>query len=383
MKRERHVPQSKSQHIYWSRRADGSKVFEVRHPRNAEGKRLYEVVGPRLDEAKARAREVHGGSAPKVVSVGLTLNDVIEQWKQARNVRPASAETFDYLLKLYIVPRFGRVKVRDIDKGAILAWLNGLEGKRDKKQPLSSGTKRLILATLDLVLQYAVDPLGALSVNPARLIDRKQKPKPGASRRRVLSPDEERVLLAYCAPFPWLKPIVLVALYQALRLGEVLGLQWEDVDFAASKLHVCHSLGRTGSLGPPKGGKAASVRLTGPAREVLLELRQESSSGFVFVNENGCTRMPHDVQRAFRKARERAALPVTQDGPVVFHSLRHTGISHLANDPRLPLVKVRDFARHADLSTTQGYVHAIESPDEAEIYDAALGYPIGTHPGSE
>jgi integrase len=58
---------------------------------------------------------------------------------------------------------------------------------------------------------------------------------------------------------------------------------------------------------------------------------------------------------------------------VVFHSLRHTGISRLANDPRVPLVKVRDFARHANLATTQGYVHAIESPDEAEIYDEALG----------
>ncbi len=40
---------------------------------------------------------------------------------------------------------------------------------------------------------------------------------------------------------------------------------------------------------------------------------------------------------AFRKARERAALPVTEDGPVVFHSLRHTGISRLANHPAIPL----------------------------------------------
>lgn len=191
------------------------------------------------------------------------------------------------------------------------------------------------------------------------------------------------MLLAYTAAFPWLRPIIVVALYQALRLGEVLGLQFEDVDFAASKLHVRRSVGRTGALGPPKGGKAATIRLTGPAREALLELRQESSTGFVFTNERGGTRQLRDVQRAFTKARDRAALPVTDDGPVVFHSLRHTGISRLANDPRIPLVKVRDFARHADLATTQGYVHAIESPDEAEIYDAALGYPLGTHPRTE
>ena len=47
---------------------------------------------------------------------------------------------------------------------------------------------------------------------------------------------------------------------------------------------------------------------------------------------------------------------------MVFHSLRHTGISRLANQPAIPLVHVRDFARHADLATTQGYVHKIDSP---------------------
>jgi integrase len=234
-----------------------------------------------------------------------------------------------------------------------------LEGKR--KRALSSGTKRLILATLDFVLQYAIDPLGALSTNPVRLIDRKRKPKQGEARRRILSADEERRLLAYCAPFSWLAPIIVVALHEALRLGELLGLQWEDVDFAANRLHVRHSLGRDGTLGPPKGGKAQTIELTPAAREALLELRQESSSGLVFTNAAGGARQPRDVQRAFTKARARAALPVTEDGPVVFHSLRHTGISRLANHPAIPLVHVRDFARHADLATTQGYVHKIES----------------------
>jgi integrase len=81
----------------------------------------------------------------------------------------------------------------------------------------------------------------------------------------------------------------------------------------------------------------------------------------VFTNNVGGSRQPRDVQRAFTKARDRAALPVTEDGPVVFHSLRHTGISRLANHPAIPLVHVRDFARHSNLATTQGYVHRIES----------------------
>jgi integrase len=217
-------------------------------------------------------------------------------------------------------------------------------------------------------------------VNPVRLIDRKQKPKAGETRRRVLTPDEERSLLAYCAPFPWLRPIVVVALHEALRLGEVCGLQWEDVDFAANRLHVRSSLGRDGSLGPTKGGKAQTIELTPAAREALLELRMDSDgTGFVFTNRKGGSRNMRDVQRAFVKARDRAALPSTEDGPVVFHSLRHTGISRLANHPAIPLVHVREFARHSDLATTQGYVHKIES----ETITLAIGHALSGERGRD
>jgi integrase len=266
-KRRRHVPQHGANHVYWSETANG-KVFEVR-----DRNRKYHKVGTRLDEAKAEARRIYDDGTPTISRAGMKLDDVIAEWRQGRSVRPASAETFDCLLRLYIEPRFGRKKVREIDKGAIVAWLNGLEGQR---KPLSSGSKRLILATLELVLQYAVDPLGALSVNPVRQIDHKRKPKQGDSRRRILSGDEEQRLHAYCAPFPWLRPIITVALHEALRLGEVLALQWEDVDFARNRLHVRHSLGRDRTLGPPKGGKAATIELTPAAREALLELRQDS-----------------------------------------------------------------------------------------------------------
>jgi integrase len=92
----------------------------------------------------------------------------------------------------------------------------------------------------------------------------------------------------------------------------------------------------------------------------------------VFLNGRGGRRGLSDVQRAFRKARERAALAVTEEGEVVFHSLRHTGISRLANHPAIPLVHVRDFARHKNLATTQGYVHKIDSPAIATAVGEAL-----------
>jgi integrase len=360
-KRERHVPQAKAQHIYWTRRADGSKVFEVR-----DRNRKYHVVGPRLDEAKAEARRIYDEGAPTIKRAGLTLDDAYEGWKASREIRPSTAALLDGIYACHIGPKLGRRRLREIDRNVITAWLARLERQDGKEGPLASGTRRVILATLKVVLRHAVET-GALAAVPK--LPRGRTPKQSDSRRRVLSPDEETRLIAYCAPFPWLAPIITVATHEALRLGEVLALQWEDVDFAQNKLHVRHSLDRARNLGPPKGGKAATIELTPLAREALLELRGEAASGFVFRNGEGRPRDLHDVQRAFRKARERAALPVTDEGRVVFHSLRHTGISRLANHPAIPLVHVRDFARHADLATTQGYVHKI---DDAKV-TAAIG----------
>jgi integrase len=106
-----------------------------------------------------------------------------------------------------------------------------------------------------------------------------------------------------------------------------------------------------------------SRRLAHGASEALLQLRIDSDgTGPIFRNQLGERRHPSLIARAFDKAVTYASLVETQDGPVTFHSLRHTACSRLANSPSIPLVYVRDFAGHANLATTEGYVHRIEQP---------------------
>lgn len=363
-KRQRHVPVKGASNVYWSERK-GGRVYEVRHPRNANGVRLYEVVGTRLDVAKSRAREVHGDATPRVASVGTTLGQVFTAWQSAREVRPRTAQTYDDVYRVHIADRLANVKVRDIDKQMIQTWLNGLRRKDGKDGELASGTKRLAWAVLQCILDHAVE-IGALGSVPK--LSRKRTPKAGAGRTRVLSQDEEQRLIAFCGAFKWMQPLIIVALHQALRLGEVCGLQWEDISFTGSTLTVRHSLGRDGTLGPTKGGHEDTIPLTDAARDVLLELRMDSDgTGFVFRNTLGGRRQLRDVQRAFAKAATRAGI----DG-VVFHSLRHTAISRAANHPGIALVQVRDFARHTDLAVTQGYVHKIDSAAATTALNEAL-----------
>jgi integrase len=370
VKRTRHVPVRGANRVYVSQRSGGEKVYEVRHPTNAEGKRLYEVVGPSLDEAKARAYQIHCPSAPRVLSVGTTFAQVVENWRLTRVMRPRSARDFDAILERRILPTFGRIKVRDIDKAAIVSWLNGLTRLDGSTAPLAGSTRRLTLATLMLVLRHAME-IGAIGILPE--LDKRNRPKQSEPRRRIVSYDEEARLLALSAPFPWLRPTIVVALHEALRLGEVAGVQWDDVDFTRKTLTVRHSLSKDRMLGPSKGGKACTIPLTPAARAALLELRHDSDGkGFVFRNDLGGPRQICVIQHAFAKTVRRAALTETADGRVCFHSLRHTGISRLANHPGIPLVHVRDFARHADLATTQGYVHRIEDERVTRAIGEAL-----------
>lgn len=375
--RLRHVPVDGHKGFYWK---DSRKLEVGFRYRDSDGSRQYAYGSQpqfgrqpwtlreakkeqaRLDVAVDRQEIVVSAKAP-------TFEQVREEWVAARKIGERTAEARDANLKHYC-QTFERKKLRDInDKRVILTWLNGLRSVKTGG-PLNDGTKAQILAALRDVLRYGVKQ-GYVPRNAANDLDRDDRPRQGGGHKRILTHDEEDRLLLYCANFPWMRPIITVARAQALRLGEIRGLQWSDVDFANNKLRVHQQLRRDGTLGPTKGARNGKrdkrdlnhIDLMPEAREALLELRMASDgTGYVFRNTLWKSRGQSDIEKSFGKAVKKAVLLETADGKVTFHSLRHTGISRLANYPQIPLVYVRDFAGHASLSTTETYVHKIEQP---------------------
>ncbi len=359
--RQRHVPVPRTSHVYKSQRTDGTWAYEVRHPRNADGKRPFEVIGTRLDEAKARAAEIYRADAPRVSNLTATVADVYAEWVDYRKVKPNSAEVYDTMYRSHILPVLGHRRVRDLDKIAITRWVEGLTRKDGRKGPLSETTRHYCLVVLSLLLRHAKE-IGALAEVPQ--VDRNRKPRPAQGRTRILSSEEEAALLLACAA--WLKPLVRLMLWQALRIGEVCALQWEDVEWEASKLHVRRSVDDQARVGTPKAGKAASIRLTASAAELLQGLGPQDE-GRILAGENGKPLTPNVVRRAFDTAARRAGLE-----DVTPHTCRHTAVSRLANSPGVSLARVQGFARHATLQMTQRYMHPVEDPAQDEAMDAAI-----------
>ena len=310
-----------------------------------------------------------------------TLGALVTDWKIVRDtrVRATTAQAQDMHLARHILPALGHEKVREISRGTILTWQAGL-ARTDGKGPLSPNTVNLIRTTLSSVLDFAVAE-GIIAINPCHTLTRADKPKRSQAERTILAPGDFDLLVAAVGRRSWFADVLDVTLAQALRLGEVAGLDWKDVDFERNELTIARSVSKkSGEVGPTKGGTAETIFLSPVARKTLARIHLAAGrppSGPVFSSVGsvqGGYRHPSTIERAFADAYKKSGVKTPG---LSMHSLRHTAISRLANNPKVPLDKVRRFARHSSITITQTYMHDVQTPEVNEAMGEALAAVAG------
>jgi integrase len=170
--------------------------------------------------------------------------------------------------------------------------------------------------------------------------------------------------------------LYVVALHTGLRLGEILGLKWADVDLDAGKLSVRRSLKVTANglgFGPPKNkASRRSAPLNKPTVAALKAYRKHQHEerisasrwhdlDLVFPNRVG-NPMDHNnlYHRDFKAALERAGLPMT----FRFHDLRHTCATLLLSKNVNPKI-VQEVLGHSNISQTMDtYSHVLPTMQE-------------------
>ncbi len=143
--------------------------------------------------------------------------------------------------------------------------------------------------------------------------------------------------------------MVLLGGDAGFRLGEIVALEWQDVDLTARRLTVERSEWH-GHVTVPKGGRPRRVPMTERLMRALTAYRHLRSRR-VLSFPNGTSATRDQVIKAIRSAQRVAGL--AQAG---VHVLRHTFCSHLAMKGA-PVRAIQELAGHADLSTTQRYMH--------------------------
>jgi integrase len=133
-----------------------------------------------------------------------------------------------------------------------------------QSEGLSPWTVKRILGALSCVFTFALRR-GHIATHPFHRLERDERPHPLRSDQRVLTRAELARLFAACPKRYW--PLLATGAYTGMRLSEVLGLSWQDVDFAAGVIHVRHQLAR-GRRGVPPHRIAPKTRAS--AREIPL-----------------------------------------------------------------------------------------------------------------
>ena len=167
-------------------------------------------------------------------------------------------------------------------------------------------------------------------------------PEKPTGRRRYLTEDEIARLLAAGAGSrnPYLETIIVIALNAGMRKGEILGLEWERVDFARGVL-VLHQT---------KNGEPREVPMNQAVYEALTAIApQAGREGPIFRKRSGATW--GQIRTAFTSALKKAGIADFR-----FHDLRHTCASHLVMSGA-SLKDVQEILGHKDFRMTLRYSH--------------------------
>jgi integrase len=203
-----------------------------------------------------------------------------------------------------------------------------------------------------------------------------ERPKQRNARKvAVLNADALERLVAAGSSQRWRAALALAA-FGGLRIGEIRGLRWQDIDLERDSLTVARSLLRDGT---PKATKteagARTIPLLPALRRRLVEWKLKSPrtdrDEYVIATHDGSPVMERNLARALAAAKTKAGIEAAGDERLSWHSLRHSCASLMATDLELPATTLAALIGHSDASFTMR-VYAKDSRDTAAVVEDVL-----------
>jgi integrase len=359
--------------VTYRERADGSRQYFV----YAQGKQHPVEGGER--EAVARQAELRGRVArgEKLAPMNVRFGSLAEDWfASKRKLRPWTRSGYRAALDNELLPRFGGLKLPQVTPDRIAALVRELEGR-----DLSGSYIQNILKPLSGTMTLAVRR-GLLSVNPVSVLTPDERPTVVRRGFRELGPAEVERLLTAAEGADYFA-LIKTAIYTGLRLGELLGLQWADVDLEAASLHVHKQWTREAELAEPK--TAAAIRRVVLAPDMCQFLREHRERAlargrarpqdFAFASRRGTPVGHRNVCRAFTRIVKEANL----DGEpkLTFHGLRHLYASLMIERGISSTVLAEQMGHTSSTITEQRYIHLFNRVRTDEAVREALQEAMG------
>jgi integrase len=336
-------------------RKDGRWVAQLR----IDGRQVTRY-GRTKTEAQANLRELR--SNPPLLpeadkpSPLLTVADFVDQWIASAGLKPATEESYRHNLKAHVLPVIGHMSVADVtaaDVARVVAECRAKGRSPRTAQYAYTLTRRLLQVAFDWEI---------IPTNPALKVKR---PTTHPKERDMWTIEETTVFITYCRQIDGMwADLFLFAVLSGLRLSEILGLEWGDVDWKKNSIKVNRSLVELkGSVfieqSPKSRSSVRTVALPPEAMDTLKSrYRGTQHSGPVFRRDTGKPPRRHSLAEQLRRFCTKAGVPY-----ISLHGLRHQHVSLLAH-AGVPVKVAQQRVGHSNPMLTLGiYTHVLGDAD--------------------
>ena len=334
----------------------------------------------KLEKLKAEV-----GATVKKCTPDMTFGEWMDFWYQTyckNTLKEYTQETYEQRIYKQIIPKIGHHPLNKVTTGTLEKFYAHLkaDGRLTRRERFGPGLANSVIRSIHAHCRAALDKAVAeklIRQNPA--IGCKLPPKKSAEVK-ILTPEAMQKLL-YQAQIEGFYEMFMLDLATGLRRGEIVGLQWKDIDFERGTLSVTKQVRYVKGelkIEPPKT-KASnrSIILPPPILEMLAEYKKTVNSIWLFpspVKKEDVPREPSSCRKALARILKRAGCE-----HVPFHAMRHTFASN-AFHYGMDVKTLASTIGHESVETTLNvYAHSSEQMkrDAAKKIDEAIGTVLG------
>ena len=320
--------------------------------------RYKSVYAHSLAEVKRKMEELYViRDIVPVTVLRLTVQEGCEQWLAAvkLRVKESSYANYENIVRRHILPQLGRASFTSLSAAKLNAFVSEKlsNGRLDGHGGLSAKTVRDIMTVYRSVERYAAREYGIRQTNYTM-------PKVERQELDILSKYERNKLEKYLmSTHTVTNSAILLCMFSGLRVGELCGLKWSDIDFREGTISVNRTVQRInhhGSsevvIGLPKSKR--SVRQIPIPKFVLNYLEQYKANENLFVASGRQIPIePRTMQNRFKAVLRKCGIR-----EINFHLLRHNYASACI-ELGLDVKTLSELLGHADASLTLNrYVHS-------------------------
>ncbi len=349
------------------KRKDGRWEGRYIKSRGPDGKAIYgSIYGKTYTNVKNKLKEINSNQVEFLKGNTMTFEEALFLWLESNKLKQKKQTYCKYLqlINTQITPCLGYIKLSRINSIIVNQFVleKSMFGRLDNRGGLSASYIQTICFIIESTLKFCEE--NNLS---SRFTGKIIRPTKKNNSIQILSFDEQKQLEKHLfTDVTETKIGILLSLYAGLRVGEVCGLKWENIDFINGIIHVEKTVERIKNLDKLdtssktvlilSDAKTESSNRIIPIPNMLMEVlknNKRSDTSFIIQGKSHPFSEPRTLQYAFKKCLLECGL-----SEINYHALRHTFATRCV-EAGVDIKSLSEIMGHSNIKITlNNYVHS-------------------------